>query len=99
MATDYLAQTEDRVKLEVETARLSLAQALEQVQLTGNSLDKARENERKARERYDEGKVSIIEVIEAQTYRQTAQINFVRAKAASQAYYSGLIKALNVYHI
>lgn len=99
MATDYLNQTEDRVKLEIETARLSLVQALEQVQLTGNSLDKARENERKALERYHEGKVSIIEVIEAQTYRQTAQINFVRAKAASQAYYSGLIRALNVYSI
>lgn len=99
MATDYLNQTEDQVRLEVETARLSLVQALEQVRLTGNSLDKAHENEQKALERYNEGKVSIIEVIEAQTYRQTAQINFVRAKAASQVYYSGLMKALHVYPI
>ena len=99
MASDYLNQTEDHVRLEIETARLSLVQSMQQVQLTGSSLEKAKENERKALERYTEGKVSIIEVIEAQTYRQTAQIHFVQAKAASQAYYSGLIKALNVYHI
>lgn len=99
MATDYLNRTEDNVRLEIETTRLSLVQSIEQVRLTGSSLDKARENEQKAMERYAEGKVSIVEVIEAQTYRQTAQLNFVQAKAASQAYYSGLIKALNIYRI
>lgn len=99
MAVDALKQTEDNVDLEIETARLSLSQALERVALTENSLEKAQENEMKALERYSEGKVSIIEVIDAQTYRQTAQINFVQAKAASQGYYSGLLKALNAYDV
>ena len=39
----------------------------EQVQLTRNSLEKARKNEQMALERYTEGKVSIVEMIEAQS--------------------------------
>ena len=70
MATDYLNQVTDQVKLEVETARVSLSQTMEQVRLTEGSLSKAFENERMALERYTEGKASVIEVIEAQTYRQ-----------------------------
>ena len=71
--------------------------AMEQVQLTGNSLDKARENERMALERYAEGKVSVVEVIEAQNYRQVSQTNYVQAKVSAQGHYSALLKALNRY--
>ena len=55
------------------------------------------ENEAKAIERYNEGKVSVVEVIDAQTYRQTSQVNYVQAKAAAQGHYSELIKALHGY--
>lgn len=97
MANDFLDKTTDDIRLEVQTAHNSLSQAMEQVRLTGNSLEKSRENERKALERYDEGKISVIEVIEAQNYRQTSQINHVQAKASAQGYYSALIKALHKY--
>ena len=97
MATDNLNQVTDQVKLEVETARVSLSQALEQVRLTESSLGKALENERMALERYTEGKASVIEVIEAQTYRQASQINHVQAKVSAQGSYSELIRALNKY--
>ena len=97
MAKDNLNQVSDHVNLEVQTARVSLSQALERVGLTGSSLEKARENEQKALERYTEGKVSVVEVIEAQTYRQTSQLNYVQAKVSAQGYYSELIKALNNY--
>lgn len=50
-----------------------------------------------ALERYNEGKASVIEVIDAQTYRQAAQINHVQAKVSAQGYYSELLKALNKY--
>lgn len=96
-ATDDLNKVLDNVNLEVQTARLSLMQAMEQVRLSENSLGKAYENERKALERYGEGKVSVTEVIDAQTYRQTAQMNHVRAKMSAQTCYSGLIKALHGY--
>lgn len=97
MATDNLNKVEDAVSLEVQTARLSLRQAIERTRLSESSLEKAYENEQKALERYAEGKISVVEVIEAQTYRQTSQVTYVQAKLAAQGYYSALIKASNGY--
>lgn len=99
MATDNRNQVADHVNLEVQTARLSLTQAQERVRLSENSLGKANENENKALERYAEGKASIVDVIEAQTYRQTSQVNYVQAKTAAQGHYAELIKALNGYNL
>lgn len=97
MAVDNLNQVTDDVKLEVETARNSLKQAMAQADLTGSSLEKARENEALALERYNEGKAAVTEVIDAQTYRQAAQLNHVQAKVSAQGHYSELLKALNQY--
>lgn len=97
MAEDYLNKVVDRVELEVSVARKALSQAIERVRLSESSLAKAEENEAKAVERYNEGKVSVVEVIDAQTYRQTSQVNYVQAKAAAQGHYSELIKALHSY--
>lgn len=97
MAEDNLNKVTDQVELEVGIARKALSQAIERVRLSESSLAKAEENEAKAMERYNEGKVSVLEVIDAQTYRQTAQVNYVQAKAAAQGHYSELIKALHDY--
>lgn len=97
MAEDNLNKVVDRVELEVSVARKALSQAIERVRLSESSLAKAEENEAKAVERYNEGKVSVVEVIDAQTYRQTSQANYVQAKAAAQGHYSELIKALHSY--
>ena len=97
MAEDNLNKVVDRVELEVSVARKALSQAIERVRLSERSLAKAEENEAKAVERYNEGKVSVVEVIDAQTYRQTSQVNYVQAKAAAQGHYSELIKALHSY--
>lgn len=97
MAEDNLNKVVDRVELEVSVARKALSQAIERVRLSESSLAKAEENETKALERYNEGKVSVVEVIDAQTYRQTSQVNYVQAKAAAQGHYSELIKALHSY--
>ena len=97
MAEDNLNKVVDRVELEVSVARKALSQAIERVRLSESSLAKAEENEAKAVERYNEGKVSVVEVIDAQTYRQTSQVNYVQAKAAAQGHYSELIKALHSY--
>ena len=94
MAEDNLNKVVDRVELEVSVARKALSQAIERVRLSESSLAKAEENEAKAVERYNEGKVSVVEVIDAQTYRQ---VNYVQAKAAAQGHYSELIKALHSY--
>lgn len=97
MAEDNLNKVVDWVELEVSVARKALSQAIERVRLSESSLAKAEENEAKAVERYNEGKVSVVEVIDAQTYRQTSQVNYVQAKAAAQGHYSELIKALHSY--
>ena len=97
MAEDNLNKVVDRVELEVSVARKASSQAIERVRLSESSLAKAEENEAKAVERYNEGKVSVVEVIDAQTYRQTSQVNYVQAKAAAQGHYSELIKALHSY--
>ena len=97
MAEDNLNKVVDRVELEVSVARKALSQAIERVRLSESSLAKAEENEAKAVVRYNEGKVSVVEVIDAQTYRQTSQVNYVQAKAAAQGHYSELIKALHSY--
>ena len=97
MAEDNLNKVVDRVELEVSVVRKALSQAIERVRLSESSLAKAEENEAKAVERYNEGKVSVVEVIDAQTYRQTSQVNYVQAKAAAQGHYSELIKALHSY--
>lgn len=97
MAEDNLNKVVDRVELEVSVARKALSQAIERVRLSESSLAKAEENEAKAVERYNEGKVSVVEVFDAQTYRQTSQVNYVQAKAAAQGHYSELIKALHSY--
>ena len=99
MANDNLNRVQDDIRLEVQTARVSLIQALERVRLSESSLEKAKENEQKALERYTEGRISIVEVIDAQTYRQTSQVNYVQARAAAQIQYSALLKATNRYNM
>lgn len=99
IAEDQLHKVTDQVELEVETARLSLNQALQRIRLSESSLEKARENEKKALERYNEGKSSILEVIDAQVYRLTSQLNYTQAKVNAQGNYAALLKALNEYEI
>ena len=93
----WLYKTKDKVNLETQTARISLSQSLQRVELAESSLHKAMENEKKATERYMAGEITIIEVIDAQVYRMNTQINFTEAKVNAQSSYVQLIKALNLY--
>lgn len=97
MASDNLHKVETDVELEARTARTALVQAEQRMKLAAASLDKARENETRATEKYEEGAISIAEVIDAQVYRQTAETNHVAAKTAAQMHYAELLKAVNGY--
>jgi outer membrane protein TolC len=97
MAEDAMYKTNDNILLSIEQARSSLSQAIERAKLSEASLEKANENERMSVEKYSEGKISIVEVLNAQVYKQTSQINFVQAKLATQNEYASLVKALNKY--
>ena len=87
----------DEINLEQEQSKINLAQSIQRVELTGNSLEKAEENEAKAIERYNDGKASVDEVIDAQVYKLTTQSYFVEAKLAMQINYSEMLKSLNAY--
>ncbi|MGM9795882.1 MAG: TolC family protein [Candidatus Aphodosoma sp.] len=97
IAMDNYNKVKDEVNLDIEAARNSLNQTIEQTELARISLQKALENEELAIDRYHEGKASILEVIDAQNYRQNAQMNFVQAKLAAHNDLAKLLKATNAY--
>lgn len=97
MANDRLNKTYDAVELERQSAWVSLNKSIAQVDLSRSSLEKAFENERQAMERYSEGKISVLEVIDSQSYRQRSQINYAEARVSAQINYSNLVRAVNGY--
>lgn len=98
IATDNLHKVETAVELETRTAWTALTQAMQRVELAKSSLGKSQENESRATEKYEEGAISLAEVIDAQVYRQTAQMNYVGAKLAAQMHYAEWLKAVNGYN-
>lgn len=74
----------DNLRLEIQTAYYTYSQAIEKVLLTENSLQKADESENLAIQKYKEGNISIVEVIDAQLYHQEAKINYVQSKLNAQ---------------
>ena len=97
MAKENLNKVTDNVRLEAQSAYYSYSQAVEQVLLTENSLEKAKDNEQMALDRYKEGNLSILETLDAQLYHQMAQINHIRSRANAQIYYSEFLRALGKY--
>lgn len=94
MAIENQKKVTDCIRLEAETAFYTYSQAVRQVRLTENSLKKAAESERIAMDRYKEGSISIVEVIDAQLYHQEAQINYIQSKLNAQIARSGLDRAI-----
>ena len=84
MAQQNLSKTQDKIRLEIQTAHYNYKQAINKVKLTESSLSKASESEQMAMERYKEGNVSIVEVINAQLYHQQAQVNYIQSKLNAQ---------------
>lgn len=97
MAEDQLHQKQIEVRLEAETAKTAFNQAVQRMKLAEASLGKARANEKQAVDKYEEGLLSITEVIDAQVYRQRAETNHIMAKASSQMYYANWLKAMHQY--
>lgn len=94
IAQENHSKVVDNLNLEIETAYYSFTQSVEKVLLTENSLQKACESELLAMEKYKEGTVSIVEVINAQLYHQEAKVNYVQSKLDAQIAKSGLDRAM-----
>lgn len=96
IATENYSSVKDNVQLEIETAFYTYNQAVEQVILTENSLDKARENEELAMDQYKEGRISIVEVLNAQMYHQEAKVNHIQSKLNAQIAKSAYDRAVGI---
>lgn len=94
MALENQIKQTDKVRLEVETAFYTYSRALRDVQLTESSLSKASESESLAMDKYREGDISIVEVINAQLYYQEAKVNHIQSKLTAQIAKSALEKAM-----
>lgn len=94
MAIENQKKVTDHIRLEAEMAFYTYSQAVQQVRLTESSLKKAAESERIAMDRYKEGNISIVEVIDAQLYHQEAQTNYIQSKLNAQIARSGLDRAI-----
>lgn len=84
MATQQKSKLEDNITLEIRSAYYNFSQSIDQVKLTENSLLKAKESEDLTLDRYKEGTVSIVEVLNSQLYHQQAQINYIQSKLNAQ---------------
>lgn len=93
MAKEIQSKVDDSIRLEIQTAYYNYTQAIDKVLLTESSLTKARESEDMAMDRYKEGNISIVEVINAQLYHQQAQMNYIQSKLNAQIAKTGFERA------
>lgn len=94
MAMEQHDKVTDHIRLEVQTALYSYSQAVRKVALTESSLTKAADGERLAMDKYKEGTISIVEVINAQLYHQEAKVNYIQSKLNAQIAKSDLERAM-----
>jgi len=80
-AQENLRKLELQVGLEVQTAVLNVTSTLERVRATEKAIEQARESLRIEREKYELGKGSITDVLDAQSALLEAETNYARALA------------------
>ena len=78
---ERLRRLELQVELEVETAILNLEAAINREAATGKAIEQAQESLRIERQKYELGKGSIVDVLDAQTALLDAQTNYSRTLA------------------
>jgi len=80
-ARERLRNLELRIRLEVRTALLNIGSAQERINATEKAVEQARESLRIEQEKYQLGKGSIIDVLDAQSALLNAQTNYYRSLA------------------
>lgn len=96
MAKENYSKVVDPIYLETETAGSAYRQAVEQVLLTEQSLEKAAESESISLDNYREGLISIVEVINAQLYHLQARVNYIQSKLKAQVSRSDYYRAIGM---
>jgi outer membrane protein TolC len=80
-AQERLRRLELQVRLDVETAVLNIGSAAQRVEATEKAIEQAEESLRIEREKYDLGRGSITDVLDAQSAMLDSQTNYYRALA------------------
>lgn len=80
-AQQGLRDLELKIRLDVQTAVLNLTSSLERVRATGKAIEQGRESLRIEREKYDLGKGSITDVLDAQSALLDVETNHAQALA------------------
>ncbi len=80
-AQEGLRDLELKIRLDVQTAILNLTSSLERVRATEKAIEQGRESLRIEREKYDLGKGSITDVLDAQSALLDAETNHAQALA------------------
>jgi outer membrane protein TolC len=80
-AQERLRKLELQIRFEVETALSEIAAARERVQTSEQAVGQAEESFRIMKEKYDLGKGTMTDVLDAQTALVTAQTSYARALA------------------
>jgi outer membrane protein TolC len=80
-AQERLRRLELQVQLDIETAVLNIGSAAQRVKATEKAIEQAQESLRIEREKYDLGKGSITDVLDAQSALLDSQTNYYRALA------------------
>jgi outer membrane protein TolC len=80
-AQERLRKLELQIRLEVESAILNITSASERVAATEKAVEQARESLRIEREKYDLGKGSVTDVLDAQAALLESQMTYYRALA------------------
>lgn len=80
-ARERLRKLELQIRLEVETALFGLQSARERIEATRKAVDQARESLRIEQKRYELGKGTIVDVLDAQTALLDSETNYFQALA------------------
>lgn len=80
-AQERFRKLEEQIRLEVETALLNVHSSRERVGVTRKAIEQAEESYRIERLKYDSGKGTIVDVLDAQSALLDSQTNYERALA------------------
>ena len=94
VARERLRQLELAVRLDVESALLNVTSSRERVLATEKAVEQAKESLRIERDKYDAGKGSITDVLDAQSALLDSQTNYYRALAENRTALAQLDLAL-----
>ncbi len=89
-------RTAELMNLQQEQQFLAWRNSLQETDLAGQSVAKAKENADLMNDQYEEGMVSVLEVVDAQLYYEDALVDFIKTKLKAKVEYTHYIRAIGL---